>query len=139
METIFAFIFILGVIAAGIWLLRACRYHIFYFSLCGLFLFSFVMFLNGVSALSDRMVSSEYMGDGVAYEEPGPFDGIEFFLFFRATTFLLFFLLAILSLINPFFRENKLAVKIVSGAMILLCVVITVIAYGISHMGKIGG
>ena len=97
------------------------------------------MFLNGVDALINSAVSSESMGDGIAREEPGLFDGTELFLFFRTTTFFLFLLLAILSLINPFFRKNKLAVKIVSIVMILLSAVLILIVYALSHMGKIGG
>lgn len=97
------------------------------------------MFIRGFGFMNQAMISSESMGDGIAYEEPGFFDGFEWFLFFRTTFLLLFLLFAILSLINPFFRKNKLAVKIVSIIMTLFNVFLIVIAYGISHMGKIGG
>jgi hypothetical protein len=136
---ILALIFILGVIATGIWLLKTRRYHIFYFSLCGLFLLNLFMFIKGFGFMSQAMVSSESMGDGIAYEEPGFFDGFEWFLFFRTTFLGLFLLFALLSLINPFFRKNKLAVKIVSIIMTLFNAFLVLIAYGISQMGKIGG
>jgi hypothetical protein len=132
-------IFILAVIATGIWLARKNRYHIFYFSLCGLFFLSLVMFVSGVGTMMNSMVASQSGGDGIAYEEPKLFEGWGLFFFFRLATPGLFFLLAILSLINPFIGKNKLAVKIVSGVMIIVCALLLFLVYVLSHLGKVGG
>jgi hypothetical protein len=136
-----AVIFILAVIATGIWLTVKGRYHIFYFSLLALFLLNLILRILAISALfNSTSVQYEYAeGYAPPATEPGFFSKPEVFNFLALSGAGLVILFGLLSLVNPFIRKNKLSVKIVSIVMIVVYTLLGLLLYALSQIGKIGG
>lgn len=137
-------IFVFAIIGTGAWLTVKGRYHIFFFSLCILFAFNALMMLatigTAIRSAAAGQVQAYEGSDAIAYEAPSAF---EWHVFFQCCAMSFFVLVILLSLINLFIRKNKLAVKVLSGIMLLICTLLVIGVYlvldFISDLGKIGG
>jgi hypothetical protein len=120
-------ILLLLVIGGGIFLIKKGRYDVFYFSLCFILLVCILILISSVSSSISR---SSYSGGSENNEDFQRFNGW--------VTLASMVILPLLSIFN-FFLPKKLALKIVSGFMILGCLVLWLLYYFISHIGKMGG
>lgn len=126
---------VIAVLATGIRLFKTNRNHIFFFSLCGLFLVSLFLMLNSFRAFMDAVLSETVVlsGDSSATTDQDSAGVFELVTFLEITTAGLFLILFFFSLINPFIRKNKKSVRIVSAFLIPICGYLAFITYALMN------
>jgi hypothetical protein len=102
------------IIAIGIWTIIKGKYHIFYFSLCGILPVCIV--LSIASLISKAMEGSVAIHSDGSQSEPFHFTFSNWHF-----TIGIFCLVSIASLNNLFIPKNKQAVKILSACMLVIC------------------